>query len=136
MHLLQDLLVLGLHIRLRAGALLQLIHDLGPEGLDMRAHDLADLLSVLEDHKGRHGADAEFLGDVGDFVDVELVEAGVRVGVGELDDFGGDGFAGGAPGGHAVDDHEGRVGEGFVVGGFAGEGISLMILGGGGGGGA
>ena len=85
----------------------------------MRAHHLGDLFPVLEEDKSGHGADAQFLGDVGDLVDVEFVEAGGGVGVGELDDLGGDGFAGGAPGGHAVDDHEGGVGEGGVVVGFA-----------------
>ena len=44
--------------------------------LGVRAHHLADLLAVLEQHKSGHGADAELLRDVGDVVDVELVEAG------------------------------------------------------------
>ncbi|KAL9008879.1 MAG: hypothetical protein Q9180_009457, partial [Flavoplaca navasiana] len=60
-----------------------------------------------------------FLGDFGDFVNVEFVEAGGGVGVGEFDDFGGDDFAGGAPGGHAVDDHKGGIGHGGVEVGFA-----------------
>lgn len=85
----------------------------------MRPHDLGDLFPVLEEDKSGHGADAQFLGDVGDLVDVEFVEAGGGVGVGELDDFRGDGFARGAPGSHAVDDHEGGVGQGGVVVGFA-----------------
>lgn len=85
----------------------------------MRPHDLGDLFPVLEEDERGHGADAQFLGDVGHLVDVEFVETGGGVGIGELDDFGGDGFAGGAPGGHAVDDHEGGVGEGGVVVGFA-----------------
>lgn len=110
------LLLLNLSPRSR----LQLLHNRRLYGLNMRTHHLTYLLPTLEDHKGRHGADAELLGHVGDLVDVELVEAGARVGVGELDDFGGDDFAGAAPGGHAVDDHEGGVGEGGGVVGFAG----------------
>ena len=54
----------------------------GLERLRVRADDLPNLLLVLEQQEGGHGADAEVLGDVGDFVDVELVEAGGGVGVG------------------------------------------------------
>jgi hypothetical protein len=49
--------------------------DSSQERLGVCAHDLSDLLAVLEQEERRHGADAEVLGDVGDFVDVELVEA-------------------------------------------------------------
>jgi hypothetical protein len=45
----------------------------------VRTHDLTDLLAVLEDQEGGHGANAELLRDIGDFVDVELDE--VHVGV-------------------------------------------------------
>lgn len=47
------------------------------------ADDLADLLTVLEEHEGGHGAHGELLRDLGDLVDVELVEAGRGVLVGE-----------------------------------------------------
>lgn len=57
--------------------------DSGLESLGVRANDLADLLAVLEEQEGGHGADAELLRDIWDFVYVELVEAGVGVGVGE-----------------------------------------------------
>lgn len=57
--------------------------DGGLEGLGVGTDDLADLLAVLEQDEGGHGADAEFLGDLGDLVDIELVEAGVGVRVGE-----------------------------------------------------
>jgi hypothetical protein len=57
--------------------------DSSLEGLGVRADDLADLLLVLEEQEGGHGADAELLGDVGDLVDVDLVEARIGVGVGE-----------------------------------------------------
>jgi hypothetical protein len=53
--------------------------DGGLEGLGVRTDDLADLLAVLEQEEGGHGADAEFLRNVGDLVDVDLVEAGVGV---------------------------------------------------------
>lgn len=56
--------------------------DRGLKRLGVRADDLPNLLLVLEQEEGGHGADAEVLGDVGDFVDVELVEAGGGVGVG------------------------------------------------------
>ena len=56
--------------------------DSGLEGLWVRADDLADLLLVLEQEEGGHGADAEVLGDVGDLVDVELEEARRGVGAG------------------------------------------------------
>ena len=45
------------------------------ECLGVRAHDLGDLVAVLEEQECGHGADAELLRDVGDLVDVELVEA-------------------------------------------------------------
>jgi hypothetical protein len=43
------------------------------------ANDLADLLAVLEEQESGHGADGLLLGDLGDLVDVDLVEAGVGV---------------------------------------------------------
>lgn len=57
--------------------------DSGLESLGVCADDLANLLAVLEEQEGGHGADAELLSDVWDLVYVELVEAGVGVGVGE-----------------------------------------------------
>lgn len=53
--------------------------DSGLDGLGVCAYNLANLLAVLEEDEGGHGADAEFLGNVGDLVDVELVEASLRV---------------------------------------------------------
>jgi hypothetical protein len=47
------------------------------------ANDLADLLAVLEQQESGHGADGLLLRDLGDLVDVDLVEAGVGVIVGE-----------------------------------------------------
>ena len=60
--------------------------DGGLESLGVCADDLANLLAVLEQQESGHGANAELLGDVWDLVDVELVEAGVGVGVGEPDE--------------------------------------------------
>jgi hypothetical protein len=48
--------------------------DTSLDGLGVCADNLADLLAVLEEYKCGHGADAEFLRNVGDLVDVELVE--------------------------------------------------------------
>jgi hypothetical protein len=58
---------------------LVVLHDAGLDGLGVRADNLADLLAVLEEDEGGHGADAELLCNVGDLVDVELVEAGFGV---------------------------------------------------------
>lgn len=49
--------------------------DGGLESLGVGAYHLLDLLAVLEEDEGGHGTDAEFLCDIGNFVDVELVEA-------------------------------------------------------------
>lgn len=68
---------------LRSRRLAQVALDSGLEGLGVRADDLGDLLAVLEQQEGGHGADAELLRDVWDLVDVELVEAGGGVFVGE-----------------------------------------------------
>jgi hypothetical protein len=98
------------------------------EGLWVRAYNLTYLFTILEEEEGRHGADAEFLGDVWNLVDIELVEAGVRVCVGEpgeaiikmcfavirvgslLDDLRRNDLARSAPGGEAVEDEEGILG--------------------------
>jgi len=61
-----------LHILCRV---LQVSLDGSLEGLWVRADDLGKLLAVLEEEEGRHGADAKLLGDVGDHVNIELVEA-------------------------------------------------------------
>ena len=49
----------------------------------VRSNDLADLLSVLENNEGWHGADADLLGDVWNVVDVHLDEVGGWVLLGE-----------------------------------------------------
>ena len=40
-------------------------------------NNLLDLLAILEKHKSRHGAHAQFLRDLWDLVDVDFVETGV-----------------------------------------------------------
>jgi hypothetical protein len=97
--------------------------DTGLDSLGVCANDLANLLTALEEDESRHGADAEFLRNVGDLVDVELVEACVGVLFGEpmhvklvfanvctggnlLDNGGCDHLAGSAPCGKAVKDNE------------------------------
>jgi hypothetical protein len=57
--------------------------DSSLKSLGVRADNLSYLVAVLEQQKGRHGADTEFLSDIGDLIDVDLVEAGGGVGVGE-----------------------------------------------------
>ena len=57
--------------------------DGGLEGLGVGTDDLSDLVTVLEEQEGGHGADAELLSNVGDLIDIELVEAGVGVCAGE-----------------------------------------------------
>jgi hypothetical protein len=57
--------------------------DASLDGLGVCAYNLTNLLAALEEDECGHGADTEFLGDVGDFIDVELVEAGLWVLLGE-----------------------------------------------------
>lgn len=57
--------------------------DSGLKSDGVGADDLADLLAVLVEKESGHGAHALLLGDLGDLVDVDLVEAGVGVVVGE-----------------------------------------------------
>ena len=57
--------------------------DSGLESGGVGTDDLADLVAVLEEEESGHGADGLLLGDLGDLVDVDLVEAGVGVVVGE-----------------------------------------------------
>lgn len=122
--------------------------------LRVRAHNLADLLAVLEHDEGGHGADVELLRYIGYFVDVDLDEmcAGVffrepvslLVSVFRRMVFGGNGMEGRdgnvlgdsrsndlartAPGCKRVEDHNFVVFEGGVELGFAvgREGLALF----------
>jgi hypothetical protein len=88
----------------------------------IRAHDLSDLLAVLEEQEGRHGPDTQLLRYVAHFVDVDFEELGLWVFFAELGDLGCNDLAGPAPGGETVKDDEGRgVGAEDLghVGGFA-----------------
>lgn len=65
--------------------------------------NLSDELAVLVDVEGRHGTDANVGSDVGQLVNVDLVEGGVGVLLAEFLDLGSDGLARTAPGGEEVD---------------------------------
>jgi hypothetical protein len=78
----------------------------GLESLGVGTDDLADLLAVLEEQEGGHGADVQFLGDIGNLVDVELEEGGVLVHAGVFCDGGSDDLARTAPGGETVEDND------------------------------
>ncbi|GAO49496.1 hypothetical protein G7K_3645-t1 [Saitoella complicata NRRL Y-17804] len=71
------------------------------DNLNSHTH-LSNLLTVLEQQEGGHGADVVLGSDLGELIDVDLDELGVGVGVGELGDLGGNGLARTAPGGKAA----------------------------------
>lgn len=62
---------------------LEVVLDSGLEGLGVGTNDLGNLVAVLEKDEGGHGADAELSCNLGEFVDVELVEARAGVLLGE-----------------------------------------------------
>ena len=62
------------YLLLSAVLLKQLLQD-GRVGTE----ELIDLLAILEDGEGGHGADTELLGKVGELVDVELGEVNALV---------------------------------------------------------
>jgi hypothetical protein len=72
----------------------------------IHTHNLSNLLSILEKQESRHGANAEFLRNVGALVDVKLDKVDIGVFLAPGVDFGGNGFAGAAPFGEGVDDDE------------------------------
>lgn len=94
--------------------------DLGDGSTDSRgvgATDGVDQLAVLVEEEGGHSRDTVVSGDVGEVVDVDLVELDVVVGLAELVDSGGDGLARTAPLSEEVDD-DGLLGvgnEGLVL---------------------
>lgn len=67
--------------------------------------DDLDLLAVKEEEEGRHSGDAVLSGDIGEFIDVDLVELDVLVGLAELLNGGGDGLARTTPVGEEVDNN-------------------------------
>lgn len=73
-------------------------------------NNLSDELAVLVDVEGRHGTDTNVGSDVGQLVNVDLVEGGVGVLLAELLDLGSDGLARTAPGGEEVDNGDALAG--------------------------
>lgn len=102
-------------------SILQGIVPLGRNGLDLilqllqiaTDNSLLPLLTVLEEHKGRHGSHLHLLGDGADLIHIDLDEAHIGVGFAELADVGSDLLAGAAPGGEEVDDDGAGRGEGL-----------------------
>lgn len=82
--------------------------------LRTRAHDLRNLLPILEQHNRRHGPHAEFLRHIRHGVHIDLVEFRLRVGLAVLLEDGGDSLAGPAPGCPAVEDDGAGVAEDFL----------------------
>lgn len=93
------------------------------DGRRVGTNDLGDLLAVLEEEESWHGADTQLLRDIGELVNVDLVELDTRVFLCKsaqalaadlsersaeehhlLDNLGCDDLAGTAPNGEAVDD--------------------------------
>lgn len=88
--------------------------------LGVRANNLTNLLSILEEEEGRHSPHTELLCNLGDLIDVDLDELGGGEGLAEFGDLGRNGFAGTAPGGEAVEDDQGVLGrEDFFPGSLA-----------------
>jgi hypothetical protein len=87
----------------------------------VRSNNLLNLLALLEEQEGGHGTDAEFLCDVVDLINVNLVEAGVFKLLGHLGYLGRNDFARTAPGSEAVENDKGisRVSEGLLEVRFA-----------------
>lgn len=85
------------------------------------ADHLSDLLTLLEQHERRHGTDSKLLSDVGDLIDIDLVEASLLKFFCHLDYPRGNDLARTAPRGKAVKDDESIfcIRESFVEVGFA-----------------
>lgn len=90
-------------------------------------NNLIDLLAVLEENESWHGANTELSSNVGESVDVELVEANIGVLVGVLCDLGSDHLARAAPFGEAVDDDE-VLGAGASGAGSAGDDLLELVV--------
>lgn len=117
--------ILSFHLSKPPSLLPHLPHNGRLQRLLIRPHHLPDLLPVLENQKRRHRPDAQLLRNIGHLVDIQFVETSAfLVFLRHGDDGGGDDFAGAAPGGEAVEDHEGGVGEGGAEVGGTGGGVS------------
>lgn len=92
------------------GLLLHLPHHRRLQRRLIGPHHLPNLLPALKNQKRRHRPNAQLLRNIRHLVDIEFVETGrFFVFLGHVDDGRGDDFAGAAPGGEAVEDHEGGV---------------------------
>ena len=58
---------------------LHVLLDGSLEGRGVGTNDGSNLLAILEEHESGHGADAQLLGNLGELVNVNLVEAGAGV---------------------------------------------------------
>lgn len=63
------------------------------DSLRVCADNLADDVAVLDKFEGGHSADAELLGNIGNLVDINLVELNVRILLGVLLDLRSNGLA-------------------------------------------
>jgi hypothetical protein len=127
------------HLPLRHGRIsnshLQILVHRCSDCLLIRAHDLLDLLSVLEQQKCWHSPDVELLRNIRHLIDIDLVELHailVLVFSGHGGDLRGNHLAGTAPGGEAVEQDEvggGAADDGGLEGGFAGEGVNAFPCG-------
>jgi len=100
----------------------QMLVDRSADSALVCADNLLDLLTVLEDQEGGHGANAEFLRDVRHLVDINLVEVDAVLVLFFLRHgahFGGNHLARSAPGGEAVDEDD-AAGGGLLDGGVEG----------------
>lgn len=83
--------------------------DRSLDGRGRGPDDLIDLLAVLEEEEGRHGAHAELRSHVRHGVDVNLVKSHVGVGVAVARHLWRNHLARAAPFGEAVQHHQARV---------------------------
>ena len=104
------------------------VFDSSLQSRRVHTHHLSNLLSILEEQESRHGANAEFLRNVGALVDVKLDKVDVGVLLAPGVDFGGNGFAGAAPFGEGVDDDEFVAFEGVVEFRLAIKVISMILF--------
>lgn len=78
------------------------VPDTSLQGWTVDAHNLGDLLAIVEEEERRHLADTKLPPNVGQVVNVDLVKLDVRVLIGELVELGRDGHRGTTPVGEAV----------------------------------
>lgn len=80
--------------------------DSSLQSLRVGTHDLLNLLAVLEDHEGGHGANTQLLSNIGNLINVDLVEFGIGVLGSKLLDLGSNDLARAAPGGETIEDDD------------------------------